>query len=91
MEERVNNRTAADHGWLELTFPPAGNAVGDQFMIEIASDLSGPAAGLSFGVTARHEYLYGIVVNNVPADYDLIFQYSCEPLNFMDLIDQRKP
>ncbi len=91
MAERVNNRIAADHGWLELTFPPADNAVGDQFMIEIASDLSGPAAGLSFGVTARHEYLYGIVVNNVPADYDLIFQYSCEPLNFMDLIDQRKP
>jgi uncharacterized membrane protein len=85
-EDLVNNQIAADHAWLEMAFPPIDNAVGKQFVIEITSDVSDPAAGLSFGVSARREYLDGIVINNVSADYDLIFQYGCEPLKVINVI-----
>jgi hypothetical protein len=89
-EERVNNLDATDHTWLEMAFPPVDRAVGRQFLIEIKSDLSNSSAGLSFGVTARREYLYGLVINNVPTDYDLIFQYGCEPLKLIDVINKVK-
>jgi uncharacterized membrane protein len=77
MEKRVDNQTAANHAWLNVPFPPVGDAVGKQFIIGITSDLTKPAEGLSFGVTSRREYLYGVVINNNPMDYDLIFQYGC--------------
>jgi uncharacterized integral membrane protein len=78
VEKFVNNQTAADHAWLDVTFPPVDNAVGKQYIIGITSDLTKQADGLSFGVTTRREYLYGMVINNVPMDYDLIFQYGCD-------------
>lgn len=90
-ENLVNNQNAADHAWQEMIFTPIENAVGKQFTIEITSDLSDPAAGLSLGVTVRREYLNGIVINNVPGDFDLIFQYGCKPLTLEDVINQRKP
>jgi hypothetical protein len=91
MENLVNNQIVANHGWLEMTFAPVNNAVGKKYRIEITSDLSDPTAGLSFGVTARREYLNGLVINNVPANFDLIFQYGCEPLTLKNAIFQKIP
>jgi hypothetical protein len=91
LEERVENKNATDHGWLEVAFPPINNAIGQEFIIEITSDVTQPVAGLSFGVTTRREYLSGLVINDVHKAYDLIFQYGCEPLKFIDVIDQKEP
>jgi hypothetical protein len=86
MKDQVDNQTASNHAWLEMTFPQIDKAVGRKFMIEITSDLSNPVNGLSFGVTARREYLYGMVINNVPDKVDLIFQYGCDALKLTDVI-----
>jgi hypothetical protein len=91
LEERVENQKATDHGWLEVAFPPINNAIGQEFIIEITSDVTQPAAGLSFGVTTRREYLSGLVINDVHQANDLIFQYGCAPLKFIDVIDHTKP
>jgi hypothetical protein len=91
LEERVENQNATDHGWLEVAFSPIDNAIGQKFMIEITSDITQPVAGLSFGVTTRREYLFGLMINNVPKNYDLIFQFGCEPLKYIDVINYKKP
>jgi hypothetical protein len=90
-EALVRNQTSSTNGWLEITFPPLENANGKQFMIEITSGLRDPASALSFGVSTRREYLDGIIINQVPGDYDLLFQYGCNPLTLADLIHQRNP
>jgi hypothetical protein len=60
-------------------------------MLEITSDLSDPDDGISFGVTERREYEYGLILNGVPADFDLMFQYGCEPLDLVDVIGYGQP
>jgi uncharacterized membrane protein len=91
LEKRVENQNATDHGWLEVAFPAIDNAIGQDFMIEITSGVTQPVTGLSFGVTTRREYLSGLVINDVPKAYDLIFQYGCAPLKLIDVIDHKKP
>jgi len=86
MKDQVNNQTASNHAWLEMTFPQVDKAVGRKFIIEITSDLSNHVNSLSFGVTARREYLYGMEINNIPDKVDLIFQYGCDPLKLTDVI-----
>jgi len=78
-EESIDNHSVADYAWLEVSFPPINDANGKRFVLEITSSLSDPRAAISFGVTPRREYLYGLIANNAPADYDLMFQYGCEP------------
>ncbi len=90
-EDLVINQIAADHGWLEMTFAPLDVAIGKQYTIEITSDVTDPSAALSFGVSARREYLDGLIINNDHVDYDLIFQYGCDPLTLPDLINQGMP
>lgn len=90
-EDRVNNQTAPNHGWLEMTFPPVENAVGKDYAIEITSNITNPDAGLSFGETARREYLNGLHIDGNPTGNDLIFQYGCGPLTLSDIIHRENP
>jgi len=91
VEKLVNNQTVADYAWLEVPFAPINDVTGKQYGMEITSGFSDPNAGIAFGVTARREYQYGMIINSKPADFDLIFQYGCEPLRLVDLIGKRKP
>ena len=80
MEEMVSNQMAPAHDWLEIRFAPVEHAIGRNYIIEITSNVSDSEPGLSFGETARREYINGMVINDNPSGHDLIFQYGCSPL-----------
>ena len=86
VEELVDNKMVRDYAWVETIFPPIEGTDGRQFILEITSDISQPTAGIAFGVTARREYKYGLIINGNPANYDLMFQYGCKPITIIDAI-----
>jgi hypothetical protein len=90
VEKHINNQTIANYAWVEVPFSPIEATKGKEFVLEITSDLSDPAAGIAFGVTQRREYRYGLIINNSAANFDLMFQYGCEPLNIINEITGTK-
>ncbi len=90
VEKLVNNQDVADYAWVEVPFPPIDDAKGKQYQLEMTSGLSDPAAGISFGVTARREYRFGLIINDTPAENDLMFQYGCGRLTISELLNKNK-
>lgn len=77
-ESSVQNRSAPDQDWLEVTFPAAAVTPGGQYAIEIRAPGADTAGALAFGMTERREYTDGAFsINGAPVSYDLIFQYGC--------------
>ena len=85
----VSNRSIAGLGWVEVSFPPIIDATGKQFEIVITSDVVEAKSALSFDVSDRRYYRWGMSVNGEPEEDDLIFQYGCAPLTLSDLIHQK--
>jgi uncharacterized membrane protein len=82
----IENQAVGDYAWAEVFFPPINDAGGRQYVLEITSTLAGPAEGISLGLSERREYRWGLKINNAAVDYDLLFQYGCDPITILDVI-----
>ncbi|MBT3668986.1 MAG: DUF2142 domain-containing protein [Chloroflexi bacterium] len=81
----IDNDSIPYNNWMTINFPIEDNSINHGYKFSIFSETAEKENAAFVGVSAREEYWDGkLLINGVPQNHDVLFQYGCEINVFED-------